>query len=110
MLNYSKILILLSPFIPHFAAECLEILKKYKKDLINEWPDVDEKYIVNENINLVIQINGKKREIFELKKDTSEEKILDIIKNNEKLKNYIQNKKIIKKIFVPNKIINLIVK
>ena len=110
ILNYSKILILLSPFIPHFAAECLEILKKYKKDLINEWPDVDEKYIVNENINLVIQINGKKREIFELKKDTSEEKILDIIKNNEKLKNYIQNKKIIKKIFVPNKIINLIVK
>ena len=60
ILNYSKILILLSPFIPHFAAECLEILKKYK-DLINEWPDVDEKYIVNENINLVIQINGKKR-------------------------------------------------
>ena len=110
ILNYSKILILLSPFIPHFAAECLEILKKYKKDLINEWPDVDEKYIVNENINLVIQINGKKREIFELKKDTSEEEILDIIKNNEKLKNYIQNKKIIKKIFVPNKIINLIVK
>ena len=74
ILNYSKILILLSPFIPHFAAECLEILKKYKKDLINEWPDVDEKYIVNENINLVIQINGKKKEIFELKKDTSEEK------------------------------------
>ena len=91
VLNYSKILILLSPFIPHFAAECLEILKKYKKDLINEWPDVDEKYIVNENINLVIQINGKKREIFELKKDTSEEKILDIIKNNEKLKKYLKS-------------------
>ena len=45
----------------------------------------------------------KKREVLKLKKNTSEEKILEIIKDNEKLKNYIQNKEIIKKIFVPNK-------
>ena len=108
--NYSKILILLSPFIPHFAAECLEILKKYEKDLIYKWPEIDKKYMLDENINLVVQINGKKREILKLKKNTSEEKILDIIKDNEKLKKFIQNKEIIKKIFVPNKIINLIVR
>jgi len=110
ILNYSKILILLSPFIPHFAAECLDILKKHEKDLNYEWPEVEKKYMLNEKVNLVVQINGRKREIFELKKDTSEEEILDIIKNSEKLKGYINNKKIIKKIFVPNKIINLIVK
>jgi len=108
--NYSKILILLSPFIPHFAAECLEVLKKYEKDLIYKWPDIDKKYMLDENINLVVQINGKKREILKLKKNTSEEQILDIIKDNEKLKKFIQNNKIIKKIFVPNKIINLIVR
>ena len=95
--NYSKILILLSPFIPHFAAECLEILKKYEKDLIYKWPEIDKKYMLDENINLVVQINGKKREILKLKKNTSEEKILDIIKDNEKLKKFIQNKEIIKK-------------
>ena len=74
------------------------------------WPKIDEKYFENENINLVIQINGKKRDVIEIEKDTSEDTIMNIIKNNEKLRNHIMGKEIIKKILVPNKIINLIVK
>ena len=52
----------------------------------------------------------KDREIIEVKKNTSEDEILKIINSNEKLSNYINNNQIIKKIFVPNKIINLIIK
>ena len=63
-----------------------------------------------ENINLVIQINGKKREILNTQRDLDEDEILKIIDNNVKLKKYIENKKIVKKIFVKNKIVNLIVK
>ena len=79
----------------------------FEKDI---WPKVNQKYLILEEINLVVQINGKKREIFKVKKDLSEEKILEMINSNQKITNYIDGKKIIKKIFVPNKIINLIVK
>jgi leucyl-tRNA synthetase len=64
----------------------------------------------DETVNLVIQINGKKRDILSVKKDINENELLKMVNSNEKIKNFILNKKIMKKIFVPNKIINLIVK
>ena len=67
---------------------------------------MDKKYLENKKISFVIQINGKKREVISVNNDVKEDEILDIINNNKKLKSYIENKEIIKKIFVPNKIIN----
>ena len=108
--NYSKLLILLNPFIPHFSAECLSELAKYEKTEINFWPTVDEKFFINDNINLVVQINGKKREVLSVKKDSEENEIIEMINANKKMTKYFQDKKIIKKIFVPNKIVNFILK
>ena len=107
---YSKILILLSPFIPHFSSECSMELLKFKKIDFDSWPNIEEKYLVKEKINLVIQINGKKREVLLIKKDTNQDEILKIIKSNEKINNFVKEKNIVKKVFVPNKILNLIVK
>ena len=73
-------------------------------------PEIDKNFLNDEKINLVIQINGRKREVLELEKNTNEDTIMKLIEKNEKLENYIKNKKIIKKILVPNKIINLIIK
>ena len=105
--NYSKILRILMPVIPHFASECFE---KIFPNETNFWPEVDKKYLENKKISFVIQINGKKREVISVNNDVKEDEIIDIINNNKKLKTYIENKEIIKKIFVPNKIINLIIK
>ena len=55
--NYNNILILISPVMPHFANECLEIIKSRKN---NEWPTYDEKIIESENVTVVVQVNGKK--------------------------------------------------
>ena len=107
--NYYIILKLLNPFIPHFSSECLEKFSKFKKDQ-NEWPKIDKKLLAEEKVKIVVQINGKKREILELPKDISENEILNMINNHEKLKTYLDKKELIKKIFVPNKIINLIIK
>ncbi len=107
--NYSKILKLMSPFIPHFTSECLQELSKFQIEN-NIWPKINEKILESEKINIVIQINGKKREIIEVQKNTNEEEILKIINSNEKLSNYINKNEIIKKIFVPNRIMNLIIK
>ncbi len=108
--NYSKILILLSPFVPHFSSECLNEISKFKKIETNKWPEVNKKYLEEEKINLVIQLNGKKREILKVEKDLEEDKIMQMIVKNEKIKKHLNGKNIIKKIFVPNKIINLIIK
>ena len=73
------------------------------------WPIYDEKFIEDESINIVVQINGKKRGLLNLKKDTDEKELLSLIKKDEKLNKYIENKIIKKKIFVKNKIMNLII-
>ena len=105
--NYKKILICFCPVIPHFANECLLDLG-FKENI--DWPKYDENLLDEEKINIVIQINGKKREVIKVKKDTNEKEILTIIKNNDKIQNFINNKEIIKRIFVPNKILNYIIK
>ena len=108
--NYSKILILLSPFIPHLASECLEQLNKYENVGGEHWPEIQKKYLEQSDVMIVVQINGKKREVLKIEKDSPVEKVLEIANNNDKIKNYIKDKEIIKKIFVPNKVINLIIK
>jgi leucyl-tRNA synthetase len=107
--SYFNILKLLNPFIPHFASECLEELRKFNKN-DNSWPKVNKSILENEKVNIVVQINGKKREIYNVKKNITENELLNIINNDEKINNFIMNKEIIKKIFVPNRIINIIIK
>ena len=72
------------------------------------WPKVDEKFLIEENIKYVIQFNGKTRRIIISKKDTTEELLLNKIKEDDKLNEYLKNKDIQKKIFIPNKLINII--
>ncbi len=103
--NIIKIMKIMIPFIPHLAYECLELHRC--KD-INKWPQIDKSKI-NEKISIAVQINGKTRDIISVNKDQSEKEIKKIILENSKAKKYVENKKIIKTIFVKNKIINYIV-
>jgi len=103
--NYRKILIVMSPFIPHFANECLESFEQR----VIAWPEVSENDLINENINFVIQINGKKKGLLNVKRDIDEETILKEIMQDRELKKLIPNKEIKKKIFVPNRLINIII-
>ena len=93
------------PIIPHFSNECLEIIKS--KNF--KWPAYDISLLKDENIIIVVQINGKKRGLIETKRDISEEEVLDKIVSDINVKKYIENKKIKKKVFVQNKLINIII-
>ena len=73
--NYEKILIAIMPIIPHFSNECLEIIKT--KNF--EWPAYDVSLLKNENIIIVVQINGKKRGLIETKTNVSEKDVVDKI-------------------------------
>ena len=105
--NYKKILISINTVIPHFSNECMEMINIKEKIL---WPKVDEKFLFEDNIKFIIQINGKTKKIIVSKKDTTENLLLDKIKEDEKLNNYLVDKNIKKKIFIPNKLINIITK
>ena len=103
--NYGKILILMSPFIPHFTNECLNSIGQ--KDL--GWPTVAEDQLIDENINFVVQINGKKRALLKVKRDMDETKILREIHLNKDTEKLLRNQKIRKTIFVSNRLINIII-
>ena len=77
--NYSKILITMSPIIPHFANECLKILGNNDN---SKWPISIKELLVENSVNYVIQINGKKRAVITSIRDTSEKDLFDLIKNN----------------------------
>ena len=75
-----------------------------------EWPLIEEKYLSNDKVKIVIQFNGKKRGIMECQKDIDENDVIKLAKDKDELKKYFLNSEIIKNIYVKNKIINFIVK
>ena len=103
--NYKKILIAMIPFIPHFANECLT---KINKNRI-QWPVVLKSELIEESINFVIQINGKKRALLKVKNNISEEDLLKEIQENKDTEELIKKQKIVKTIFVSNRLINIII-
>jgi len=103
--NYKKILIAISPILPHFSSECMEMINM-EKNL--KWPEIEDKFLLDDNVKFIIQFNGKTRKIIVSKKDTSESLLLNKIKEDSKLSGYLNNKNIKKKIFIPNKLINII--
>ena len=103
---YKKILILFTPAIPHFASECLLELG-YTDQL--KWPNVDTNLIDENNIDYVVQINGKKRLILNERRDLDQNQLMDRIKLNTVSEKYLKDKKIYKIIFVKNRLINLLV-
>ena len=103
--NYEKILIAMTPILPHFANECLSIIKA--KNF--KWPQYDVSMLKEDNINVVIQVNGRKRGLVQTKANITEEKLFEIIKNDEKIMKYFDQKNIKRKIYIKDKLLNIII-
>ena len=106
--NYSNILVAMSTVIPHFANECLEMLWSEKKEEKNKWPSINKKILVSDKINFVVQINGKTRTVLKIKTGLNQKELLNIIHENDKIKNYVKDKTIKNTIFIADKLINII--
>ena len=104
--NYLKILICFSPIIPHFCNECINQFTEQKKIV---WPEYNKEFLYTEDVKIVIQINGKKRSLLEVKKEIKEADLLKIVKIDKILKKYINKKEIKKIIFVKNKLMNILI-
>ncbi len=106
-ISYEKILTIMIPIVPHFANECLNELN-VKKDFT--WPKLEKEFLVSDNVEIVIQINGKKRGSISIEKSLSKESILNKIQENNLVNKYLEGKNIVKTIYVENRLINIILK
>ena len=105
--NFEKILIIMMPVIPHLANECLT---KIKNKNIPKWPTVEKKYLELNEKQIVIQINGKKRNVISVESGLSEKTIIEKINQMKLIEKYTKDKNIIKTIYIKDKIINFILK
>ncbi len=105
--NYSKILTVMTPIVPHIMFECL---KSLNLDGFQSWPSVNKKMLDSDDVNIVVQINGKKKDLINSKKDLGEKELIKIIQKKERLKKNFENKSIEKIIYIKNRLINILLK
>ena len=104
--NYKKILILINPILPHLSTECLHIVGKNDEAI---WPTHDENQLEEKSSLVVVQINGKKRGLVEAELNLEEDCIMQLVHKDEKINKYLVGNNIKKKIYIKNKIINIII-
>ena len=101
---------LLNPVAPYMTEEIWSILG-HNKSIANEtWPTYDIEKTKDTSVNIAIQVNGKLRGTIEVEKDSDKDSVLAAAKQEEKVAKYLSEGEVIKEIYVPNKIVNFIVK
>jgi leucyl-tRNA synthetase len=103
------LLILLSPFAPHLAEELWQQLGHSASIFAEQWPDADPHWIKEELVTIILQINGKLRSQLQVPPELDEEEIQSRALADPKLQPWIQGKTIRKRIYVPGRLLNLVV-
>ena len=101
---------LLYPFAPHIAEEIYEQCQFEGTVDQQSWPEFDESKCIENTIEIAIQVNGRVRSRINVSADIDKDSALELAKNDEKIANEIAGKSIIKEIYVPGKLINIVAK
>ena len=104
------LIIMLAPFVPHVTEEMWEHLGYEGSVHDQNWPEYDEKALVKDTVEIVVQVNGKIKEKLDIAGGLSREEMEKIAMENEKVKGLIEGKNVVKVIAVPGKLINIVVK
>lgn len=108
--DYEKVLKLVNPFAPHLTEELWERLG-HKEDMVfASWPTYDESKLVESTIEIVVSINGKVRDKLVIDINMDKDTILGMAKGLDKIKELTEGKTLIKEIYVPKKLVNLVIK
>jgi leucyl-tRNA synthetase len=106
--SIEAIVLLLSPIVPHFAEELWEALGKRESTLRNKWPDYDREAVVEEEILIVVQVNGKLRDRLTVPASFGEEEVKAWALKSEKIQKLVEGKEIKRVILVPKKLVNIV--
>jgi len=101
-------IVLLSPFSPHITEECWRMLGYRESVHLNPWPEYDEKALQVNEVEVVIQVNGKVREKMKVPAGLSREELIKEAYGQERVQDYLQNQPVVKAIAVPEKLVNLV--
>ncbi len=101
---------LLNPTAPHITEEMWQVLGFEKTISETPWPKFDEEKTVDDEVELVLQINGKIREKIKMPAGKTKEELEEFALSSERIKTLTEGKTIVKVIVVPNKLVNIVVK
>jgi leucyl-tRNA synthetase len=101
---------LLSPFVPHIAEELWQGLGHDGSIFHNPWPEYKEEYLVQDQLNIVIQVNGKLRSQVVVPADIDQDALKEIVMADPKTQKFTEGKQIVKVIVVPKKLVNIVVR
>ena len=104
------VLILMAPFVPHMTAELWEELGLEGSVHEQSWPKYDESALVKDEIEIVVQINGKNKEKVFIPGDATRDDMIKLAEENEKIKGLTDGLNVVKVIAVPGRLINIVVK
>ena len=108
--EFSVLLKLLNPFAPHLTEEMWEAMGNKTYLSVEKWPEYDDSKTVDDTVKIAVQVNGKLRATIEISKTISKEDALAQAKKEPKVFESINGKDIVKEIYVPAKIVNIVVK
>ncbi|ABR48471.1 leucyl-tRNA synthetase [Alkaliphilus metalliredigens QYMF] len=103
-------ILLLAPFAPHFTEELWEKLGKAESVHMTNWPEYDHEAIIKDEVEIVMQVNGKVKDRMMVPTNVSKEELESLAMKNEKIIQIIEGKQIIKIIAVPKKLVNIVIK
>ena len=108
--EYRDLLIMLNPFAPHITEEIYELcgFGGYVHDA--KWVEYNEEFCIEDTIEIAVQVNGKLRGTVMIASDAEKDDVIAIAKSDSKIADFISGKDIVKEIYVPKKLVNIVVK
>jgi leucyl-tRNA synthetase len=108
--EFKALLLILSPVAPHICEEIWQIQGYGEPLYLQPWPNYDEKHLVKAESEIAIQINGRIRARMLVPTDMTQEEATQVLPGTDEVKNLIEGKEIIKLIFVPGRLLNIVVR
>lgn len=102
------VVVLLSPFVPHFAEELWEVLGNRESIIKTRWPDYDPEAVLEDEILIVIQVNGRLRDRMTIPASYREEEVKAWALKSERIRKLVEGKEIKRVILVPKKLVNIV--
>ncbi|MDU4880952.1 MAG: class I tRNA ligase family protein, partial [Clostridioides difficile] len=104
------IVTIIAPFAPHLGEELWTMIGKEGSVFDIDWPKYDEKALVKDEIEVVVQVNGKVRGKLTVNSNISKDEMEKVALEDEKIKGLVEGKTIVKVVAVPKKLVNIVVK
>lgn len=105
-----KAIQLIAPLAPHLAEEMWHLCGNELSVFRSAWPDYDPEAVKFDTVTIAIQVNGKLRSDMEMPRDSAQDEVINAALNDTRVKAYTDGKEIVKKIYIPNRLVNIVIK